>query len=79
VTPVVLLLAALAAERWLLRGPLTVRRPAVLGVALLAAAVAVEAYRWHARPAVSIDGQVVTSAADPVPLDVHRDHRVDVR
>lgn len=79
--PVVLLLMALAVERWVLRGPLAVlaRAPAVLGVGLLAAAVAAEAARWRARPQVLIDGEVVTSAADPVPLDVHRDHRIEVR
>jgi hypothetical protein len=79
--PVVLVLAALAAERWLLRGPLSAaaRRPAAAGLALLAAAVAVEAWRWQAHPQVWIDGALVTPAADPVPLDVHRDHRIDVR
>jgi hypothetical protein len=41
--------------------------------------VAVEYARWDARPQVLIDGEVVTSSADPVPLDVHRDHRIDVR
>jgi hypothetical protein len=79
--PVVLVLAALAAERWLLRGPLLplARRPAVAGLVLLSAAVAVEALRWQDRPEVHIDGALVTPAADPVPLDVHRDHRIDVR
>jgi hypothetical protein len=79
--PVVFLLAALAVERWVLRGPLggAVRKAHVLGAALLAAAVALEYNRWVAPPQVLIDGTVVTSAADPVPLDVHRDHHIVVR
>ena len=79
--PVVLLLIALAVERWLPRGLVAgvARRPHVLGSVLLAAAVAAEYARWSARPQVLIDGEVVTSAADPVPLDVHRDHHVEVR
>jgi hypothetical protein len=77
---VVLLLAALAAEHWGLgRLAALARRPHVLGAALLAAAVALEYARWSDRPQVLIDGEVVTSAADPVPLDVHREHRIDVR
>ena len=28
---------------------------------------------------VVIDGEVVTSAADPVPLDVHREAHIEVR
>jgi hypothetical protein len=81
VVPVVLLLLALAAERWLARGRLSVlgAAPARAGLALLAAAVLVEAARQQARPQVLIDGAVVTSAADPVPLDVHRAHHVVVR
>lgn len=80
-SPVVLLLVALAAERWLLRGALAgaARRPHVLALAILAAGTALEYARWNDRPQVLIDGQVVTSAADPVPLDVHRDHRIEVR
>jgi hypothetical protein len=80
-SPVVLLLVALAAERWLLRGPLSgaSRRPHVPALAILVAATAFEHGRWSDRPQVLIDGQVVTSAADPVPLDAHRQHRVEVR
>ena len=79
--PVVLLLIALAAERWLLRGPLggAVRRAHVVGSVLLALAVALEYNRWAGKPQVLIDGEVVTSAADPVPLDVHRDAHIEVR
>lgn len=80
-SPVVFLLLALAAERWVFRGALAgaARRPHVLGLALLSAAVAIEWARWSDHPQVLIDGEVVTSAADPVPLDVHRDHRIEVR
>ena len=80
-SPVVLLLAALAAERWLLRGALggAVRKAHVVGGVLLAAAVALEYNRWAGKPQVLIDGEVVTSAADPVPLDVHRDAHIEVR
>lgn len=81
VAPVVLVLLALAAERWLVRGRLEAMAaaPARAGLVLLAAAVLVEVARWQAHPQVSIDGQVVTPAADPVPLDVHRDDHVVVR
>jgi hypothetical protein len=79
--PVVLLLVALAAERWLFRGPLggAVRKAHVLGCVVLAAAVALEYNRWAGRPQVLLDGEVVTSAADPVPADVHRDAKIEVR
>jgi len=81
VAPVILLLLALAAERWLTRGRLgaVAERPYRLGTLLLAAAVLVEAARQQARPQVLIDGEVVTSTADPVPLDVHRDDVILVR
>lgn len=81
VAPVVLLLVALAAERWLVCGRLAkvAKAPHLLGIVVLAAALVVEQARWSARPQVLIDGQAVTPRADPVPVDVHRDHRVDVR
>jgi hypothetical protein len=81
VVPAVLLLIALAVERWLLRGPLggAARKAHVAGAVLLAAALALEYNRWASKPQVLIDGEIVTSAADPVPLDVHRDARITVR
>jgi len=81
VAPVVLVLLALAAERWLFRGRLAglAGAPFKAGLAVLAAALLIEAARQQAHPQVLIDGEVVTSAADPVPLDVHRDNHVLVR
>lgn len=76
--PVLSLLAALAAERWLLsRLPLAGRRASALGVCGLALVMGMEAARWWRPPAVLIDGRRV-EAADPFPPDAHRDRRVEV-
>jgi hypothetical protein len=79
--PVVLVLVALAFERWAPRRVVAgaARKPYVVAAAVLALAVVLEYGRWSAHPQVLIDGEVVTSAADPVPLDVHRDHRIELR
>ena len=80
--PVVYLLAALAARRWipalerladLQPGKLT---KLVLCAALLIAGL--EAVRWIHPPAVLIDGQRI-GAVDPIPVDQHRDHILELR
>jgi hypothetical protein len=79
VVPVVVVLAALAAERFL--GPPGSPLPGAWRRGIVAAcllAAAVEAGRWLQQPGIVIDGQAV-GAVDPVPADLHRDHRVEVR
>ncbi|MCP3961398.1 MAG: glycosyltransferase family 39 protein [bacterium] len=81
VIPVLALLAALAAERWIpgVTGLLRERdgrwlRPCAAAMLLL---VAVEGARWFDGPTVTLDGEAV-SAADPFPVDEYRDRRLRV-
>ena len=78
--PVIALLAALAAERWVLpRVPaMPPRRAAALAATLLAAPVVLEAGRWLSRPDVTIEGRAI-GPADPFPVREHRDQAVRVR
>ena len=80
VTPVVALLLALAAARWV--RPLAARwtggrLPLVIAL-VLALPVAVEAVRWLREPQVTIDGQAA-GPVDPFPPDEHRDQAIVVR
>jgi hypothetical protein len=77
VIPVVALLFALAADRWLLRRttiPLGRRGAALLAVL----ALGLETARFLAGPTVVIDGRVA-GATDPYPDDLGQDHRIEVR
>lgn len=80
VIPILAVLFGLAAERWALphAPPWAANRAAPLGVAILFLAVGFEGARFLAKPAVLLDGRVVT-ATDSLPPDVHRDQRVEVR
>jgi hypothetical protein len=72
VIPVLALLLALFARRFLDRIPITAL------AAILLLAIAVDAVRVATRPAVLIDGRPA-AGIDPDPADLHRDQRVDVR
>lgn len=71
VIPVLALLVAIAARRWLDRVP--IRAFAAIVLVMIAA----DAVRVATRPALSIDHRPATTS-DPDPSDVHRDQRVDV-
>jgi hypothetical protein len=71
VIPIVALLLGLAGGRWL-----PSRAPRLVAATLLAG-VALEAARFVAKPAVSIDGRAVV-AADPFPPNDPVEHRIDV-
>jgi len=76
--PVVALLVALGAERWVLPRLTRYRERGAL-LALLGATVLLgaETARWWQRPRARIDGQEV-GARDPFPGDVHRDQRIEI-
>jgi hypothetical protein len=80
VIPVVALLAALAAGRWLVpRIPsLPPKGAMTLAGAILFLPVAIEAARFLSRPVLSLDGQAVGSV-DPFPPHLHRDQQLQVR
>jgi hypothetical protein len=71
VIPVVAVLLGLALERW------TPLRAARLAVPVLLFGVTLEAARWIAKPAVSIDGRAIGAADSSAPIDPVR-RRVDV-
>jgi hypothetical protein len=50
----------------------------ILGVLFALLPLGIEATRWAAKPAVSVDGWTV-DASDPFPVDLHRDQRVELR
>lgn len=79
VVPVVLVLAVLAVER--ARGtadapPTPSWRRGIVAACLVAAAL--EGARTVQRPGLVLDGHPV-GAVDPVPPDLHRDHRIEIR
>jgi hypothetical protein len=77
--PVVALLLALGLERVLAaRCPERQQALTALAAALLLASVAIEAARYARPPRLTIDGTRI-EGADPVPHDVHRDERIELR
>jgi hypothetical protein len=79
VVPVVALLAALAAARWIApRFPGLAQRGALLAALAGAALLGVEGLRCWQQPRVLVDGREV-GPRDPFPADVHRDQKVEVR
>lgn len=78
--PVLALLCALAAERWLwprLSG--TSLKPERLFVAAALLLLGAEAWRCASHPELRVDGRPITSRADPFPFDLHRDQALEVR
>jgi hypothetical protein len=79
VIPVVALLLALAADRWLLRRTtIPIGRRAAAAALLAVLALGLETARFLAGPTVVIDGRV-TGASDPFRDDLGQDHRIEVR
>jgi hypothetical protein len=79
VVPVVALLAALAAERWIVpRLPRLAQRGTLLAALAGAALLGLEGARCWQQPRIFIDSQEV-GPRDPFPPDVHRDQRIEVR
>jgi hypothetical protein len=80
VIPVLALLSALAAERWLLaRVPGSIEKRAMrLAAVFLLLAVGVEAVRSLDKPAVYLDGRAV-GEVDPFPPHHHEDQRINFR
>ena len=81
VIPVVVLLLALAAERWIPGFSSQLRegndRWLRSCAAVMLLLVAIEGVRFVDEPAVTLDGETVT-ATDPFPVDEHRDRRLQV-
>lgn len=76
VVPVVALLAVLAVRRWM--PPLAPRRALAVAACAGALLVAVEAWRWAARPQLVLDGRAV-GRDEPFGVDDHAAHRLEVR
>jgi hypothetical protein len=76
VVPVVALLAVLAMRRWL--PPLPPRRALAVAACAGALLVAVETWRWAARPQLALDGRTV-DRSEPFGANDHAAHRLEVR